>query len=154
MNHPLLAILSTLRDIEGVLGSFIWLTDGTLLASDVPESCPPATLQAVGGRVQRLCDAFVNASDRFEGTTLAFSQYKLHVCTVDDAFIGVVLSSQVNMSALKMAVALARRELSTALADPYSYRAPSTRVPLSTNKTSDVHDHDGVRSYRGQRLPD
>jgi predicted regulator of Ras-like GTPase activity (Roadblock/LC7/MglB family) len=151
MNHPLLTILRSLRDIEGVLGSFIWLQDGRLLASDVPESCPPATLQAVAERVQRLYDALVSTGDTFDNTTLAYSQYKLHVCAVKDAFIGAVLSSHVNMSALKMAVALARRDLSAMLIDP---RLQDAINSVGRPPEPPANERPAGRSYRGHRIPD
>ena len=152
MNHPFLTILRALRDIEGVLGSFIWLADGRLLASDVPETCPPETLEAVASRVQRLCDAFVSAGDRFDGTTIAFAQYKLHVCGVEGAFVGTVLASYVNMSALKMALTLARRELVAVLTDPAPGHAAAMSLDLGDPQVT--NDREGARSYRGQRVPD
>jgi predicted regulator of Ras-like GTPase activity (Roadblock/LC7/MglB family) len=152
MTHPFLAILKSLRDIEGVLGSFIWLADGRLLASDVPETCPAETLEAVASRVQRLCDAFAAAGDRFDGTTLAYPQYKLHVTGVEGAFVGTVLSNAVNMSALKMALSLARRELVSVLTDP----AAATSVVSFDLEEPVLTPDDGerARSYRGQRVPD
>jgi hypothetical protein len=150
MNHPLLIILRSLRDIEGVLGSFIWLQDGRLLASDIPESCPRETLYAVGERVQRLYDALVSTGDTFDSTTLAYSQYKLHVCAAKDAFIGAVLSSHVNMSALKMAVALARRDLSAMLIDPRLQDA----INAVDRAEPPANERAAGRSYRGQRIPD
>jgi predicted regulator of Ras-like GTPase activity (Roadblock/LC7/MglB family) len=151
MNHRLIAILGSLRDIEGVLGSFIWLSDGQLLASDMPDNCPPATLQAVAARVQRLTDAFVSMGQRFESTTLAFAHYRLHVCATDRAFIGAVLAKQVNMSALKMAATLALRDLSTELARPVAAHASNTWT--SPIPQQDPPAPAGGRSYRGQRLP-
>jgi predicted regulator of Ras-like GTPase activity (Roadblock/LC7/MglB family) len=151
MNHRLIAILGSLRDIEGVLGSFIWLSDGQLLASDMPDNCPTATLQAVGARVQRLCDAFVSMGQQFESTTLAFAHYRLHVCTTDHAFIGAVLAKQVNMSALKMAATLALRDLSTELARPVASHALHTWT--SPTPRQEPPAPAGARSYRGQRLP-
>jgi predicted regulator of Ras-like GTPase activity (Roadblock/LC7/MglB family) len=151
MNQSLLTILRSLRDIEGVLGSFIWLRDGRLLASDVPEACPPETLEAVAERVQRLCDALASTGDVFDSTTVAFAQYKLHVSLLDQAFIGTVLTSHVNMSALKMAVELARRQLSTVrLQVELQPMAADDRAPTPL----DEDERNARRSYRGQRLPD
>jgi predicted regulator of Ras-like GTPase activity (Roadblock/LC7/MglB family) len=149
MNQSLLTILRSLRDIEGVLGSFVWFRDGRLLASDVPDACPATTLVAVGERVQRLFDALVSTGDAFDSATLAFAQYKLHVSTLERAFIGTVLTSQVNMSALKMAVELARRQLS-GLTLGLQPSAADDRPALP----ADDDDRNARRSYRGQRIPD
>jgi predicted regulator of Ras-like GTPase activity (Roadblock/LC7/MglB family) len=150
MNHSLIAILASLRDIEGVLGSFIWLSDGQVLATDMPEDCQPGTIEAVAARVQRLCEAFSSLGRQFEGTTLAFAQYRLHVCAVDHAFIAVVLASHVNMSALKMAATLALRELSSVLSRPRTARISLPEPKPGHEEPPTAH---GGRSYRGQRLP-
>jgi predicted regulator of Ras-like GTPase activity (Roadblock/LC7/MglB family) len=155
MNHRLIAILGSLRDIEGVLGSFISLTGGQLLASDMPENCSPATLEAVAARVQRLCDAFVSMGQQFESTTLAFAHYRLHICATESAFIGAVLAKQVNMSALKMAATLALRDLSTELSHPHPAQAAHAAHTwtLASTPQEEPPAPAGARSYRGQRLP-
>jgi predicted regulator of Ras-like GTPase activity (Roadblock/LC7/MglB family) len=150
MNHSLIAILASLRDIEGVLGSFIWLSDGQVLATDMPEDCQPETIDAVAARVQRLCEAFTGMGQHFESTTLAFAQYRLHVCTQEHAFVAAVLANHVNMAALKMAAKLALRELSFLLAHPSTTRA---RLPAAKPEDQQPPATSGARSYRGQRLP-
>jgi hypothetical protein len=98
-----------------------------------------------------LYDALVSSGDAFDNTTLAYSQYKLHVCAVKDAFIGAVLSSHVNMSALKMAVALARRDLSAMLIDP---RLQDAINSVGRPPEPPAHERPAGRSYRGHRIPD
>jgi len=156
MNHSLISILASLRDIEGVLGSFIWLSDGQLLATDMPEDCQPKTIEAVAARVQRLYEAFSSVGHGFESTTVAFAQYRLHVCAVDQAFVAAVLGSHVNMSALKMAATLALRELAVVLSHPRTGRAvlPATQPARAPRESGEQPLSAGVsRSYRGQRLP-
>jgi hypothetical protein len=149
MTSHLLPTLKSLRDIEGVLGSFVWFEDGRVVASDVPSGCSAATLEAVATRVQRLCEAFVSVGDRFESTTLAFAHYKLHVCTIEWAYLGIVVSRQVNRSALDMAVTLARRDVASLLA-----QGPISGL-LEPDEPPEVRqDPEGMRSYRGLRVSD
>jgi predicted regulator of Ras-like GTPase activity (Roadblock/LC7/MglB family) len=137
MTHPRLSVaLRSLRDVPGVLGSFVWRRDGQVVASDVPPSCAPSTLAALAIRLQRMCEGFANVGDAFESTTLVFRDYKLHVCGVAWASVGIVVSNRVNMSALQLALQLSLRELAE-LANP-------ERASRSTAEPS--------RSYRGQRL--
>jgi predicted regulator of Ras-like GTPase activity (Roadblock/LC7/MglB family) len=150
MTPHLLPTLKSLRDVEGVLGSFLWLEDGRVIASDVPAGCPDATLEAVARRAQRLCEAFVSVGDRFESTTLAYAHYKLHVCMVEWSYLGVIVSSHVNRSALEMAVALARREVAHLLAT-----GPMSDLLEPDDAPEEVPpDAEGTRSYRGLRVSD
>lgn len=135
-NQRLSVALRSLRDVPGVLGSFIWRHDGEIVASDVPLSCTPSTLAALAVRLQRLCEGFANVGDEFESTTLVFNDYKLHVCGVSWASIGIVVSNRVNMSALKLALALSLRDLAA-----LGQADLTPELPRAT-----------ARSYRGQRI--
>jgi hypothetical protein len=105
--------LRTLRDIEGVLGSFVIGERGELLGRDVTAACGSEVLALVGGRLQQLCDAFVSADigGAFESTTLYFPQYKLHIRALGNLFIVAVVSAEVNLPALKMAMNMLGRQL-------------------------------------------
>jgi predicted regulator of Ras-like GTPase activity (Roadblock/LC7/MglB family) len=140
--QTLLSSLQSLRDVDGVLGSFVWRPDGVIFASDVPAHVPLETLEAVVSRIQRLHDSFTSVGELFESTTLVFAQYKLHLCVLEHAFLGIVLASFVNMSALKMALSLTQREFAGMLAQMTFEPAPATSQRSSG------------RYYRGRRVAD
>jgi predicted regulator of Ras-like GTPase activity (Roadblock/LC7/MglB family) len=140
--QTLLNSLHGLRDVDGVLGSFVWRADGLIFASDVPAHVPLETLEAVVSRIQRLYDSFTGVGEHFESTTLVFGQYKLHVCLLEQACIGIVLASTVNMSALKMALSLTQRELSGLLTQMSLEPEPAPAQRISG------------RFYRGRRIAD
>jgi hypothetical protein len=118
--------LRTLRDIEGVLGSFVIGERGELLGRDVTAACGSEVLALVGGRLQQLCDAFKSAQigGPFESTTLYFPQYKLHIRALGNLFIVAVVSAEVNLPALKMAMNMLGRQLVTDLSAPRLSREP------------------------------
>lgn len=122
--------LRTLRDIEGVLGSFIVGDRGELLGRDVTAACGSEVLSLVGGRLQQLCAAFVSADvgGPFESTTLYFPQYKLHIRALGNLFVVAIVSAEVNLPALKMAMNMLSRQLMTDLADP-ELRARASQLP-------------------------
>jgi hypothetical protein len=129
--------LRTLRDIEGVLGSFVIGGHGELLGRDVTAACGSEVLALVGGRLQQLCDAFVSADigGPFESTTLYFPQYKLHIRALSNLFVVAVVSAEVNLPALKMAMNMLGRQLLNDLADP-ALRARASQEPPATRDST------------------
>lgn len=137
--------LQTLRDIEGVLGSFLVGERGELIGRDVPAACSSEVLFMLGTRLQQLCDAFVSANigGAFECTTLYFPQHKVHVRALGNAFLIVVLSAEVNLPALKMAVNMVGRQLLAALS---AQSAQARHSAVHPRPPADA----AARSYRGR----
>jgi hypothetical protein len=110
--------LRALRDIDGVLGSFVIGRRGELLGRDVTAACGSQVLALVGGRLQHLANAFASANigGPFESTTLYFPQYKLHIRALGNVLIVAVVSAGVNLPALKMAMNMLGRQLLNDLA--------------------------------------
>ncbi|HKU38625.1 MAG TPA: hypothetical protein VJR89_10775 [Polyangiales bacterium] len=170
--HRISLRLRSLRDIDGVLGSFMIGERGELLGRDVTAACGSDVLMLVSSRMQQLCDAFVSADigGAFESTTLCFPQYKLQVRAIGSAFLVAVLSAQVNLPALRMAMNMLGRQLLLELEAMASFppeesgemRRPSAppppppaagRVssppPLLSGPTVEIPP---PRSYRGRRI--
>jgi len=156
--------LQSLRDVQGVLGSFVWRRDGQVVASDAPASCAPSTLAAVAVRVQRLCEAFASMAEPepVRCATLIYREQRLHVCSLEWAALAVIGTNQLNMSALQLALNMCLREL-TQLADVVHTLAPagplrprvSAPPPVADDsRASGVHQRvaEPARSYRGQRI--
>jgi hypothetical protein len=130
--------LRTLRDIEGVLGSFVLGERGEVLGRDVTAACGSEVLALVGGRLQQLCYAFVSADigGPFESTTLYFPQYKLHIRALANLFIVAVVSAEVNLPALKMAMSMLGRQLLNDLAAPNAHPARDSHEPPYASRSS------------------
>jgi predicted regulator of Ras-like GTPase activity (Roadblock/LC7/MglB family) len=154
--------LQSLRDVQGVLGSFVWRRDGQMVASDAPASCAPSTLSAVAVRIQRLCEAFASLEEPVRTATLVYREQRVHVCSLEWAALAVIGSNQLNMSALQLALGLALREL-TQLADvvhaaapagPLRPRVSAPPAVVDESRASGVHQRvaEPARSYRGQRI--
>ena len=158
--------LRSLRDIEGVLGSFMIGARGELLARDVTAACGSDVLLLVSNRMQQLCDAFVSADigGPFESTTLCFPQYKLQIRALGgSAFLVAVMSAAVNLPALKMAMTMLGRQLlaelehqfppeqSTEMPRP-SYAPDAGRTSSPPRQSTVPSAHAAPRSYRGRRV--
>jgi predicted regulator of Ras-like GTPase activity (Roadblock/LC7/MglB family) len=165
MSNALVPLLRSLRDIEGVLGSFVMSERGELLVRDAPAAAGSDVLTKVGGRLRQLGDAFAFADigAAFESTTLTFREYKLHVRSLGKQFVVVLLSSEVNLPALRMALNMLSRRLQVELAAARvaaltNQRSSQVSPAASSVVTSDRSGRDALsedspqRSYRGRRF--
>jgi hypothetical protein len=156
--------LRSLRDIEGVLGSFMIGANGELLARDVTAACGSEVLLLVSHRMQQLCDAFVSADigGPFESTTLCFPQYKLQIRALGSAFLVAVMSAEVNLPALKMAMSMLGRQLLAELEHPFPPEQSAkmarpteperTAIPPARASSPNPDGPPPARSYRGRRV--
>jgi hypothetical protein len=148
------AALKPLRDIDGVLGAVVWDTGGNLLAHDVPEPWGPDVLREVGVRVAYLCASFSGEPGQFAGTVLVFADHRLQLRVFGALVIGVMMSSDANVSALQMALHIAGRHLPDSLGRGAALLAEPSASHPTQNEAPDSADapSGGVRLYRGQRL--
>jgi hypothetical protein len=151
-NKALLAALKPLRDVEGVIGAALWDSAGQLLAQDLPDIWGPDVLREVGVRLAYLYHSFGGDAGQFSGTTLVFAEHKLQLRPYGAAIIGVLLSTDANVSALQMALNIAVRQLGheaqvRAFAGAGERGSQPPDAPLAQPPP-------GVRLYRGQRLPE
>lgn len=104
MNERAVQLLRSLRDVEGVVGSFIWGKRDGLLVRDLPSYLDSSILAEVGPRIERIYEAFHGAGDELDGATLSYAEYKLHLRELEPAFIAVLSGPHVNVPTLKMAM--------------------------------------------------
>ncbi|MET0411177.1 MAG: roadblock/LC7 domain-containing protein [Polyangiaceae bacterium] len=105
-----LQALTTLKDIEGVYGSFVVDRDGRLFARDLPAVFDDHALSDSGPRIVRLWEV-VSEDEAPEYTLIEFSEYWLFVRPVPSGTLCVVVPPRVNVSALRMAASLVSKRL-------------------------------------------
>jgi hypothetical protein len=155
-SNALVPLLRTLRDIEGVHGSFLLGERGELLSRDVPETCGTEVLAGVGRRLHQLRDAFVWADigAAFESTTLSFAQYKLHMRALGGRCLVAVTTAEVNVPALRMAIHMLDKRLQQALSVGFSPpdRASAPPALRASSAGAEPSSLSPERSYRGSRF--
>jgi hypothetical protein len=141
MDPALLETLQSLRDIEGVQGTFVLRAgDGQLLGRDLPAVIDDKILANIGPRIDRLLD-LVDASPPTDSVALRFGDQRLDVKRVGMAELCVLAEATVSAPALRMAMRLVERKLAS---HPWSFRqvppsasqATSRTVPFSNGRTS------------------
>ncbi|HVU05014.1 MAG TPA: roadblock/LC7 domain-containing protein [Polyangiaceae bacterium] len=105
------AVLGSLSDVEGVLGSFVITDQGGLLGSTMPAVFDADVFSEAGPRLARLIEASSALADGFKGCVLKFAEHRLFVREVSGAFLGVLLSAAASLPALRVATNLVARKL-------------------------------------------
>jgi len=126
MNEDVHTLLCSLRDVEGVLGSFVLGRSGALEARDLPDYFDSAVLLEVAPRVERLYESWKTLGSELESASLAFAEHKLHLREFGTGFLAVVSLAQVNAPALRMAMGMVGRRLGAALEARANPRAAET----------------------------
>jgi len=141
--------LSSLKDIEGVYGSFVVDAAGGLAGRDLPAVIDNAALREAGPRIARLWGAFPE-DDAPEYVLLEFASHQVFIRKFDAGSLCVFVPPTVNRLALKMAVNFVARWLdSQAVASaesepPLPQQPPVEAAPESTRARKTFF-------YRGQR---
>jgi predicted regulator of Ras-like GTPase activity (Roadblock/LC7/MglB family) len=120
--------LRTLRDVEGVFGSFVISGSGTLVSKDLPAVFDNELLAEVGPRITRFYETFASGGEELESVMLRYFEHKLYVRKMAWGFIGILSDIQVNLPALRMVGNLVVRRIDPEVAGTVS-RSPSPRTP-------------------------
>jgi hypothetical protein len=143
--------LSSLKDIEGVYGSFVVDASGGLTLRDLPAVIDNAALREAGPRIARLWGAFPE-DDPPEYVLLEFVSHQVFIKKFDSGSLCVFVPPNVNRLALKMAANFVGRWLDSraAPAQP-SEPDPTAPPPPSVAGADDRPSKKTTYIYRGQR---
>jgi predicted regulator of Ras-like GTPase activity (Roadblock/LC7/MglB family) len=103
--------LHSLRDVDGVQGSFVIAPSGALIAKDLPGVFDGELFSEVGPRIARLYETFLSGGEEMDACILRYAEHKLYVRKMKAGMIGTISASRVNMAALRMVVNLVIRRL-------------------------------------------
>jgi hypothetical protein len=103
--------LRTLRDVQGVYGSFVIAGTGGLVARDLPAVFDADLFDEVGPRITRLHETFLSGAEDLEACMLRFAEHKLYLRKMTWGVIGILSTVAVNMPALRMVANLVIRKI-------------------------------------------
>ena len=129
-------ILSGMRDVDGVHGSFVVTKAGALAGKDLPPMFDDAVLNEVGRRVVRLHEGLCAQGDDFDHCVMRFADHKLYLRSVPNGFLCVLSTNGVNTPALKMALTLTSRRVDPLIVDAAA--ALSAPSPALAPRSSEV----------------
>jgi predicted regulator of Ras-like GTPase activity (Roadblock/LC7/MglB family) len=109
------SVLQSLRDIEGVLGSFLLDERGALIAQDMPSLFDQATLSYASTRLNQLRGALESATAAgFDGCTARFGSHLLLLRAAQARTLCVLCPVGTNLNTLQMGLNLVARRLAAA----------------------------------------
>jgi hypothetical protein len=122
-------ILSSLKEIDGVYGSFVVDASGTLVLRDLPAVIDNAGLREAGPRIARLWGAFPE-DDSPEHVLLEFASHQVFIKKFEAGSLCIFVPPSVNRPALKMAANFQarwlEREMAVAPAESLPPAAPES----------------------------
>lgn len=106
--------LSGLRDIEGVVGSFVLDARGQVLDADLPAFFDAQALLAAAPRLGRLIETLASSHGTLHQAVLRFSTHRLWLQPGRGILLCILVPHECNFSALRMAANLVAKRLATA----------------------------------------
>jgi len=110
--------LTTLRDIEGVVGSFVIDGDGHVLGRDIPAMFDDATLGYAAERLARLRDALEGERSTLEGGVARFGSHLLVMKAAADRTLCVIVPQGTNLMSLQMGANIVARRVAQLPPEP------------------------------------
>jgi predicted regulator of Ras-like GTPase activity (Roadblock/LC7/MglB family) len=169
MSEIVRATLLALKDVQGVQGGFVLAGNGSLVAMEMPPLFDAEMFAELGPRIERLSESFASMGDTLESCMVRFSDHVLCVKRfARGGALCVLATNPVNLPALKMAMNLADKRLSsqvngTGLVGGAVYPGTSTSLPASAAPAAPPSAPPAVqpaparkipRYYRGQLVED
>jgi predicted regulator of Ras-like GTPase activity (Roadblock/LC7/MglB family) len=147
--------LATLRDVNGVVGSFVCTPHGQLVSREIPAVFDDGALAEAGSRFIRFREAFAAGGDEMEVGMARFEDHGVYMKAVGNSLLLILIQGAVNMPALRMAANLVGRRIGPAVAqaesDPLPVDAPAESVPPVRPRRS-AEAPPGMRRFRGRPI--
>ena len=150
MDADVHSALTALRDIEGVLGSFLLDANGALLARDLPPLFDALALHRASVHLSRLRAALELDGSAFESCVARFGPHLLMLRAADENTLCVLCPHGTNMPAVHMSATLIARRLASG--------AALSRLSMPSAPAADLatkHEPVGPppsRLFRGRRV--
>lgn len=157
------AVLSTLRDVAGIAGSFVFTDRGQLFGREIHPMFDDTALGEAAERLTRMHDTFAAAGDHLDMATIRFQEHRLYLKTFEGGMLCALADGEVNVAALRMAANLVCRRIAgelhasggalAMLSPPVSSATSATPAPLaSSSSTSPGRSGDGFSRRSSQEF--
>lgn len=120
-------VLATLREIPGVVGSFVLSPTGTLLARKMPDIFPDSVFPELAQHLQSVNNTLHALIRPSRELVLKFDDHRLFIWRAAECFLCVLTAPGANLPALKLAAKGAHQQLADHLAGR-SITQPTTRA--------------------------
>ena len=84
------ASLATLKDVAGIMGSFVCTPDGRLVSREIPAVFDDGALAEAGSRLLRMREAFAAGGDEMEVGVIRFRDHRIYTKTVGNSMLMIL----------------------------------------------------------------
>lgn len=141
--------LQSLRDLNGIFGSFLVADSGDVVAQDLPAYFGAAACE-IGPRAQRLQEALSLNQGPLNQCVLRYGEHKISLRPVKGGLLTIIASSDVNLPALRMASNLVAKKLPRLSSLPSPSTPPSIAANVAPPSSERIGD---VPTKAGERAP-
>lgn len=114
-NPEVAEALSTLKDLDGVVGSIAIDAAGSVCASDLPRVFDSTTIDLIGSRMVELRSVLTGDACEPISGSLEFEGHGFHVKSFPLGMVGVLFDESAHKPALSMALNLVSRRVAASL---------------------------------------
>lgn len=138
-------VLTALKDIPGVVGSFVLNEKGTLVSREMPAIYPDEIYPEMGRRLVGVYEAIALQVASLGDLVLKFEDHWFLCRRSAQCFLGILTTESVNYPALKMATNVALKQIDEKVATmpPLLAEKPAEAAPAEATPTK------GKRFWRG-----
>jgi hypothetical protein len=123
-------VLAALKDIPGVVGSFVLNGQGGLVSREMPAVYPEAMYPDIGRRLLSVHEAIDSQVEASTECVLRFDSYWFLSRRTANCFLGVLTTEAVNYPALRMATNVALKQIGDSVLPEVKAPEAVAEVPL------------------------
>ncbi|MHA3772121.1 hypothetical protein ACXR0O_11340 [Verrucomicrobiota bacterium sgz303538] len=144
-------ILRNIKDVPGVIGSFVLSSDGGLVDKEMPAFVGTDIFADLGRRLTLAFGTLDTVVGEFDDLLLKFDEQWLYSRRLSNGVLSILSAATVNFPALRMATNIAATKVESlipaALAQPSQASAP---IPVATPPATPTPSPAPKRFWRGQ----
>lgn len=144
----MLKILTALKDIPGVVGSFVLADQGALLCREMPAIYPDAIFPELARRLVGMKEAVETQASPFSDLLLKFDAFWLLNRRASKCTLSILTTQAVNYPALRMATNVALKQIEERIASG-TVKMDAT---AATGTAAVVEEPKARRFFRGQAI--
>lgn len=152
-------VLTALKDIPGVVGSFVLTPQGALAGREMPAIYPDDAFPEMARRLATISEVLESQMGAAREVLMKFEGYWLFVRHTANCLLSVLVAENVNFPALRMATNVALKQVTEHLsANPAPAASPapaptaSAPAPVATAPEAAAEPAKRRRFFRGQWL--
>src|SRR3954462_12311722 len=117
--------LATLKDVAGIMGSFVCTPDGRLVSREISPVFDDGALAEAGSPLLGMREAFAAGGDDMEAGVIRFRDHRIYTKTLGNSMLMILTEEVGKMPALPRPANLVGRRIAAAVAHVESEPAPA-----------------------------